>query len=209
MQHDEWLLSVLIVNLSVKLYERLLKPKEADGVWQFRSWFCLRQPQTESNCVEVRTLPCLIRERVTLWQDLGRTLAPLWTLKTWACSPANVDCVWNWCYFGFGMSWQRLSYVAHDEVSHGDPCSRPPADGPNPFLHADLFEGSVYRYRHYMHIQGQTGGNCGESCHPVSVVFVMFWLKGTAYREGQPVSHNWPFTWFSITRERRGMEGSL
>lgn len=55
-------------------------------------------------------------------------------------------------------------------------------------VYADLFTQNVYRFCHYM--DGQIGGNYDKICHPVSVVVVMFWLKGTAFREGQAVPHD-------------------
>lgn len=58
------LLSVLIASLSVKVCGSLLDSSEPDGVWQFCSWFRLRQPQTQSNPVEVRTLPLFIRVKL-------------------------------------------------------------------------------------------------------------------------------------------------
>ena len=77
---DESSLSVLIVPLSMKVRKSLLNSREADDVWQLRSWFCLRQPQTESNPVEVRALPLLIRVkprgRVTLRRYSGQPLTP-------------------------------------------------------------------------------------------------------------------------------------
>jgi len=101
---DEWVLSILIVNLSMKVEKSLLNSKEADGVWQFCSWFCLRRQQTESSSVEVRALPLIIRvkprKRVTFWTYSGQALtllyySGLFTEVLLAFYSANVDRVWN------------------------------------------------------------------------------------------------------------------
>lgn len=95
---DESLLSILIASLSMKVCKSLLDSSEADGVWQFCSWFCLRQPQTQSNSVEVRTLPLLISLKLTEWVTLSVFSRGNWPLVPQWTSLAKLI-VWKWCLF--------------------------------------------------------------------------------------------------------------